>query len=91
MFVRFYFFIFFLDFFFRFFSLSYFRFFPGRFDTSGFMIRLSVPEIEGGTLSVTEKEKKKDWWSWGILGSGFHFCENLSNPICFQIFLGGNH
>ena len=42
--------------------------FPGHFDTSGFMIRLSVPEIEGGTLSVTEKEKKD--WSWGFLGSG---------------------
>ena len=42
-------------------------FFPGRFDTSGFMIRLSVPEIEGGTLSVTEKEKKKEKekdWKW---------------------------
>ena len=38
-----------------------------------FMIRLSVPEIEGGTLSVTEKEKKKEKdWSWGILGSGSH-------------------
>ena len=37
------------------------------------MIRLSVPEIEGGTLSVTEKEKKEEKkkdWSWGILGSG---------------------
>ena len=31
------------------------------------MIRLSVPEIEGGPLSVTEK---KDW-SWSILGSGY--------------------
>ena len=29
---------------------------------------------EGGTLSVTEKEKKKEKkdWSWGIPGSGFH-------------------
>ena len=53
------FFIFFLDFFFRFFSLSFFRFFPGRFDTSGFMIRLSVPEIEGGTLSATAILKVK--------------------------------
>ena len=42
-------------------------FFPGRFDTSGSMIRLSVPEIEGGTLSVTEKEKD---WSWSILVVG---------------------
>ena len=37
------------------------------------MIRLSVLEIEGGTLSVTEekkKEKEKDW-SWSILVVGF--------------------
>ena len=33
------------------------------------MIRLSVPEIEGGTLSVTEKEKKD--WSWSILVVGY--------------------
>ena len=37
------------------------------------MIPLLVPEIEGGTLSVTEekeqKEKKKDW-SWSILVVG---------------------
>ena len=39
----------------------------GCFDTSGSIIPLSVPEIEGGTLSVTEKEQKKDW-SWSILG-----------------------
>ena len=32
------------------------------------MIRLSVPEIEGGTLSVTEKEKD---WSWSILVVGY--------------------
>ena len=50
----------------------YFRFFPGRFATSGFMIRLSVLEIEGGTLSVTEeKEKEKKDWSWSILVVGF--------------------
>ena len=47
-------------------------FFPGRFATSGFMIRLSVLEIEGGTLSVTEeKEKKEKDWSWSILVVGF--------------------
>ena len=44
--------------------------FPGRFDTSGFMIRLSVPKIEGGPLSVTEKEKKEKDWSWSILVVG---------------------
>ena len=36
------------------------------------MIRLSVLEIEGGTLSVTEeKEKKEKDWSWSILVVGF--------------------
>ena len=38
------------------------------------MIRLSVLEIEGGTLSVTEKEKKKKEkkdWSWSILVVGW--------------------
>ena len=40
------------------------------------MIRLSVPDIEGGTLSVTEKEKEKKKkkkekdWSWSILVVG---------------------
>ena len=45
-------------------------FFPGRFATSGFMIRLSVLEIEGGTLSVTEEKKKEKDWSWSILVVG---------------------
>ena len=32
------------------------------------MIRLSVPEIQGGPLSVTEEKKKKEKdWSWSIL------------------------
>ena len=38
------------------------------------MIRLSVPEIEGGTLSETEKEKEKKKekdWSWSILVIGW--------------------
>ena len=49
----------------------YLEFF-GRFDTSGSMIARSVPEIEGGTLSVTEKKekKKKKDWSWSILVVG---------------------
>ena len=45
--------------------------FSGRFDTSGFMIRLSVPEIQGGPLSVTEEKKEKDW-SWSILVVGWN-------------------
>ena len=40
--------------------------FSGRFDTSGSMIPLSVSEIEGGPLSVTEEEKKDRFG--GILG-----------------------
>ena len=36
--------------------------FSDCFETSGSMIPRLVPEIEGGTLSVTEeKEQKKDW------------------------------
>ena len=39
------------------------------------MIPLLVPEIEGGTLSVTEEKeqkekKKKKYWSWSILVVG---------------------
>ena len=63
------FFIFFLDFFFRFFSLSYFRFFPGRFDTSGFMIRLLVPEIHCTRKNVTDRGQRTE--ELGILGSGY--------------------
>ena len=47
------------------------------------MIRLSVPKIEGGTLSVTEEEKKKDRFG-GILGGKFleHKFPNMGlNPI----------
>ena len=35
------------------------------------MIRLSVPEIEGGPLSVTEEKEKKKDWSWSILVVGY--------------------
>ena len=35
------------------------------------MIRLSVLEIEGGTLSVTEEKEKEKDWSWSILVVGF--------------------
>ena len=50
-----------------FFYLFYIQIFSRLFDTSGSMIPLSVPEIEGGPLSVTEEEKKKDRFG-GILG-----------------------
>ena len=47
----------------------------GRFDTSGSLVALFVPEIGGGPLGVTEKEerkeKKKDWL-WSILVVGFN-------------------
>ena len=36
------------------------------------MIPLSVPEIEGGPLSVTDKEKEQKDWSWSILVVGLN-------------------
>ena len=39
------------------------RNFSGCFDTNGSMIPRLVPEIEGVTLSVTEKEKEQKDWS----------------------------
>ena len=41
----------------------------GRFDTSGSSVAHFVPEIAGGTLSVTEekKEKKEKDSDWGII------------------------
>ena len=59
--------------FFFLFSLSvppgffFFILFSGRFVTSGSMIPLSVPEIKGGPLSVTEEKKEKKDWSYVIL------------------------
>ena len=44
------------------------------------MIRLSVLEIEGGTLSVTEEKEKKDW-SWSILVVGF----------MYELYAGANY
>ena len=59
---------FFVFFFFRFLFQKLLSYFSGRFATSGYILPLSVPEIEGGgTLSVTEEEKKKDS-SCSILG-----------------------
>ena len=36
------------------------------------MIPHLVPEIEGGTLSVTEKKEEKDWF-WSILEVGYQY------------------
>ena len=47
------------------------------------MITLSVSEIEGGTLSVTEEQKKEQDWSWRILVVG---CVTVREPqIIFQL------
>ena len=59
----------------------WFRFFSGRSDTSGSMMIQMVPDIEGGTLSLTEKKKEKEEekdWSWSILVVGL--CDLLSLP-----------
>ena len=50
----------------------------------------SLPEIEGGTLSVTEKKEKKKDWSWSILvvGSDTAIIEKITE-ISKYLFLVG--
>ena len=52
------------------------------------MIPLSVPEIEGGPLSVTE-EKEKDW-SWSILVVGLYPVKFLNFYANLSSFLAEN-
>ena len=84
--------IFFCDFFNIFIS----DFFPGRFATSGSMIRLSVPEIEGGSPERDGGEGEGEGEGEGLVleySSSWIICENGKSGIflvcCSRILLRG--